>query len=263
MTVTFDPGPQPELAWLPISGRSVDPSYQRTLESRASQKVIDRIAESFCWRFFGVVTAAEKTETAWVLIDGQHRVEAARRIGIEVVPALIVPAPTRDEQAQVFLAVNRQRVAINHFAMHYASVAAGEQIAVDTQALADQAGIEIPRYPIPKASIKPGQTMALGTIKAASASGKGTRAVILVGQAWRTKLGGIPAGVLKAAWLALEEQVPADNVSAWLQRHRADDMSGVASTARVHEFVAGMRRSFPASPNMTGGLSKDQLMGRR
>ena len=38
-----DFGPRPELAWLPVKMLSVDPAYQRTLNSRAGRQAVFRI----------------------------------------------------------------------------------------------------------------------------------------------------------------------------------------------------------------------------
>ena len=92
-----DPGPLPELAWLSVAKCSVDASYQRTFESRTSQALVSRIAENFRWSAFQAVLAA-KRGAGWVIIDGQHRVEAARRAGIEHVPAVIVRAGSIAEE---------------------------------------------------------------------------------------------------------------------------------------------------------------------
>lgn len=261
----IDPGPRPELAWLPVAMLSVDSAYQRTIDGRVSQAAIGRIAAGFRWACFGVVmvAAADGGGDGWVIIDGQHRVEAARRCKLSTVPCIIVPASSRGEQAQIFLATNRLRVTVNPYAMHHAQIAAGEQTALDTQALADKAGIEIPRYPIPRDRLGAGQTMALGTIKAAAMHPDGTRAVLLVGEAWKTKDGGIPAGVIRAAWLALEEGIAIENVRGWLDRNRLVPMVGVISGARIGEFVSAMRRAMSSGPRVVSGIDPKRLMGSR
>lgn len=261
----IDPGPRPELAWLPVAMLSVDPSYQRTIDGRISQAAIGRIAAAFRWACFGVVmvAATEGGGDGWVIIDGQHRVEAARRCKLSTVPCIIVPAGTAAEQAQIFLATNRLRVTVNPYAMHHAQLAAGEHHALDTQALATRAGIDIPRYPIQRDRLKPGQTLALGTIKSAVLSRDGTKAVMLVGEMWAAKEGGIPAAVIRAVWLALEEGIPAENVRGWLDRNRLAPMVGQISGARIGEFVSAMRRALPARPHVVGGVDPKRLMGSR
>jgi hypothetical protein len=259
-----DPGPRPELAWLPVAMLSVDPAYQRTIEGRVSQAAIGRIVAEFRWSCFGVVmvAAVDGGGDGWVIIDGQHRVEAARRCKLSTVPCIIVPASTRDEQAKIFLATNRLRVTVNAYAMHHAQLAAGEQIALDTQALADSAGISIPRYPIPRDRLTPGQTLALAMIKSATLNAFGTRAVRLVGAAWMGKPGGIPAGVIRAVWLALEERIPEFQIRAWLDRNQAADTAGPISAARIGEFVASMRRA-PAMARVSSLNDPARLMGAR
>lgn len=56
MKPDFDPGKKPQLKWLPVAQLSVDHRYQRTLESRRSQLLVDRIAERFRWGAFAAAT---------------------------------------------------------------------------------------------------------------------------------------------------------------------------------------------------------------
>lgn len=255
--VPFDPGPRPELAWLPLAMLSIDQSYQRTIDGRISQKSIGQIADNFRWSCFGVVMVAAKGD-GWVIIDGQHRVEAARRCKLATVPCIIVPAGTAQEQAKIFLATNETRVRVNVYALHHARLAAGDEDARAIDDLARKAGIDIPRWPIPRSHIKAGQTLAIQTIKRAASDRHGTKAVLLVGQHWRTKPNGIPATVINGAWNALIEEVPEAGVIRWLERH-VD-----VTSLNVADITAAMRRAANyVPPRVADGTDPRRLMGAR
>ena len=87
-----DAGPEPDLAWLPVARCRVDSAYQRSILSKNSQALIGRISTNFRWAAFQAVLATpDPKEEGWFLIlDGQHRVEAARRRGFPRVPAVVV-----------------------------------------------------------------------------------------------------------------------------------------------------------------------------
>jgi hypothetical protein len=172
-------GPRPEYADLPVADLAVDSSYQRSIELRRNQAAIERICEGFRWSLFGIVTVT-KGLTGYLIIDGQHRTEAARRLKIATVPCLIVPPISRKDQALAFVAANRDRVPVSQFAIHHALVAAGDEHAAALDRLCTAAGIEIPRYPIPSSSMKPGQTLAIGAVSVILDSRGPERAAVLL-----------------------------------------------------------------------------------
>ena len=157
-------GEKPELRWLKIAELHIDQTYQRSIESRASQLLIKKIAANFRWRAFGTVLLCA-SEIGWMVLDGQHRIEAAKLVGIEEVPAIIIGAATTQEQAIIFVEANRDRVAVNPFALHHAMLAAGDPDAIELNTVCLKHRISIPRYPVLSDKLKPGETLALGTIK--------------------------------------------------------------------------------------------------
>src|SRR5258708_26770280 len=106
--VTF--GPKPEMRWVPTERCTSDRTYQRTLESRRSQRLIDKIVAEFNWAKFGAMLVTEvtynaapagrfenaqpsapaapaapaQTEPAYAILDGQHRPSAALELKIPV-----------------------------------------------------------------------------------------------------------------------------------------------------------------------------------
>src|SRR5258708_5555621 len=176
--VTF--GPKPEMRWVPTERCTSDRTYQRTLESRRSQRLIDKIVAEFNWAKFGAMLVTEVTynaapvgrfenaqpsapaapaapaqsEPAYAILDGQHRHCAALELKIPEVPCVIVAVR----------GANADRVAVNPYALHHALVAAGDHDGVETARACAAAGVSIPRYPIPSRNLAPGQTLALAAI---------------------------------------------------------------------------------------------------
>ena len=51
----MDPGPRPEVGWIAVDRLTVDHSYQRTLDSSRSKKLVRAIAARFRWSAFQAI----------------------------------------------------------------------------------------------------------------------------------------------------------------------------------------------------------------
>jgi hypothetical protein len=204
-------GPRPRYADLPVADLAVDSSYQRSIELRRNQAAIERICEGFRWSLFGVVTVT-KGLVGYLIIDGQHRTEAARRLKIETVPCLVVPPISRKDQALAFVAANRDRVPVTQFAIHHALVAAGDEKASALAAMCSAAGVDIPHYPIPANKSKPEQTLAIGALaQLLEARGQERGAALLgaVRRAFASDQGALRAPIISAL-AAMDQASPLD-----------------------------------------------------
>jgi hypothetical protein len=239
----FDPGPKPKLEWLPVDKLSVDHRYQRDLESRRSQALIARIAEHFRWSAFQAILAV-KAEGGWLVLDGQHRVEAAKRRGIAEVPAVVVKADSVEEQAAAFVQANRDRVTVNQFALYHAQLAAGEKFAVDIARLCRGARIAVPRYPVGIEHIAPGQTLAVGTIGGLLHNHGYQRARLAlnaVADSYRAIAGGLRAPFFLAAMRvirngdAARREAIAGAITAYLSRFSPAEIEAKAAALKAAE----------------------------
>lgn len=219
-----DRGKKPALAWLPVARLTVDPQYQRDTGSRRSQKLIETIAGNFRWSRFGVVLAV-KHGKGWHVIEGQHRVEAARACGdIETIPAVVLPHATLEAAAADFVAINRDRVTVTPLHIHHAMLAARDPVALSVDWACRAAGVTICRYPIPSDKIERGHTLAIGCI---------TRLVRLKGEAF---VGDVLTRVLR---LSKE----ADAVNAAAIRYVAAQRGGAARDAAPARLVVSRKRA--------------------
>ncbi|MGN0913049.1 MAG: ParB N-terminal domain-containing protein [Alphaproteobacteria bacterium] len=134
----------PDFDWLPISSLKINGNYQRPADTKASEILINKITESFCWSKCQPLTVNDNGDNTYNVIDGQHRLLAARRLGdIESLPCWIIPSETVAVQAQNFVDINRNRVTANPFHIFYAELAAGAPEAVAVYELCTKLGIVI------------------------------------------------------------------------------------------------------------------------
>ena len=139
--VSRDPGPQPTMEWLPVEKLVIDPEYQREV-NKTGRRAIEQIAAKFEWTKFGAVTVAPVSLGRWAIIDGQHRVTAAKLIDIQLVPC-VIQALDRAGQAAAFSAINGSVVKITPGAVYKAALAAGEGWAVTAERTCRNAGCRL------------------------------------------------------------------------------------------------------------------------
>jgi hypothetical protein len=148
---------QPTLEWIPVEQFIVDDRYQRKVSSKRSQDHILEIATDFHWEFFGSVTASREPDNKHKLIDGHHRVEAAKLAGKPKVPTVLLRQLTVEAQAEACVKHNEKRINFDAFAMHHTKLTRGDAEAHALQNLADTFHLTVP-------SAKPGKTSKPGTV---------------------------------------------------------------------------------------------------
>lgn len=217
-----DFGAKPRLEWLPVERLVVDHTYQRTVESARSQLLIAKIARDFRWSLFQAAVVTAVGGGKYAVIDGQHRIEAAKRRAVDKVPAVVIEAASAAEAARAFVAANRDRVNINPLQIHHALLAAGDAGARRIKRVCDKAGVELLKTTIPSGSMKPGQTLAVGTInKTVGEFGEDitVAALALLKDAYPDKGGLIRALFIYAvAILRAGEEMPAPAIAAILRK---------------------------------------------
>ena len=139
-----DPGPPAELVWLDLALLSVDDSYQRDASGDKSLRHIRKIAREFSWAWFQPPTVVRRPDGGYVVVDGQHRVEAARlHPGIDRVPCSVVTLPDRSAEASTFIAINGARMTVHAKHLLKARLAAGDSGASEMMRVCAEAGVQI------------------------------------------------------------------------------------------------------------------------
>lgn len=154
----------PEFDWIDPSELCVEEEYQRGLSPK-SLTMIRHIAASWSWAKIKPAVCV-RSGNRLVVIDGQHTaIAAVSHGGIPKIPVMIVDAKTIKERAAAFISQNRDRLALTPMHLHYAAVAAGDEIAVAVQQACEKAKAVILRHPIgAKGQYRVGQTLAIGII---------------------------------------------------------------------------------------------------
>lgn len=182
-------GDRPRMAWLALDLLIIDRSYQRD----ANGKHAAAILSNFDWRYFQCVTVSRLTNGEYAVIDGQHRVLAAR-LHPEVieVPCVIVEADTVAEQARGFVVMNETHKRITPVEMYWAGVVSKEPVYLSLEALLDRCGILVGDMGI--SYRKAGCTIAIATIRIRISRGheeSTERALRALMVAWGTEPGAI------------------------------------------------------------------------
>jgi hypothetical protein len=230
-------GAKPMLAWIDKTLLSIEPSYQRTLSAGRSQSLIGKLAAGFCWAHCAPLIVAAKGK-GWVIIDGQHRHQAAlRRDDIKDLPCYVVAAADLKAQAQAFVAHNRDRIALTSLSLFHADVAAGEAASTGVVAAAAAAGVTIPRTPVTLQTMGPDQCAATGVLSrifALDGPARLTDVLRMIREAHPNAQGqlrgrtiGAVAAILRHAWLGRAALVKA------LQRNDGQRLENEARAASV------------------------------
>lgn len=162
--ITFrDPGEVPVLDWLDKTLIDIDTTYQRGLDEGRVQKIVDW----FAWDSFGAIVVAPAANGRFHAIDGQHRLEAAKRHPkVSVVPAIIITATGTAAEAETFVNVNGARKNVSPLEMFWAQLAAGDPEAETAQQVCNRAGLKLLRYPGSNGKYGAGETVAIAALRA-------------------------------------------------------------------------------------------------
>lgn len=95
---------------------NVDHSYQRTL-----RKTYKKIRDQFDPLLVGVVTLSKRPNNTMWVIDGQHRLQAMKELGITNAKALVYTGLTLEEEAKIFSLQNLNRIKVAQIDLFNAS----------------------------------------------------------------------------------------------------------------------------------------------
>jgi hypothetical protein len=241
-----DPGDVPVLDWIDKTLIDVDPTYQRELDEAR----VSRMLEWFEWKAFGAIVVSRVEGGRYHAIDGQHRLEAARRHpAVKDVPAVIIEAKGTASEAENFVAINKDRRNVSALQLFWAQHAAGDVDAKTVIDLAGRAGLTVCRYPQSRGDYHDGDTISVGGISALIKQWGDRRAVQMLGQLAKGKVAPVATQHIKAAellltdvefedvdpdmlWLAVDGcrlTIDAD-AKAFAQTHRVPIYRAIAST---------------------------------
>lgn len=137
-------GLRPSLENCRIGDLNVDSAYQRSIDAGASQTLIRRIAMFWDWSLFHPLSVARRADgTLWV-VDGQHRLAAARlRKDIYDIPCVVMSYASVEDEAASFVAMNVQRRQLSALDLFKAAHAANDSSALTIVRLLEGVGLSL------------------------------------------------------------------------------------------------------------------------
>ena len=157
-------GVRPRVVWLDLALLQVDHRYQREIAG-AGRAHVHKLLRTFNWNCYQPIIVSEREDGSYAVIDGQHRLEAARMHPlISELPCYIVDAPSIAAQAAIFSTVNGRRLGLTSLQKYWASHAAGEPSAVAVAEVCAAHGVSILRQ-FPSIDIPPMRVLAPYTLQ--------------------------------------------------------------------------------------------------
>lgn len=95
---------------IPVRQLNIDPEYQRAVVSVFS---INTMAKNFSWLAFGNIIVMQRANGEFYVVDGQQRLEVARKRGdIESIPCLVFQSEGQAHEAKAFASINTGRIKV-------------------------------------------------------------------------------------------------------------------------------------------------------
>lgn len=160
-------GRMPVLQFMRPAELQIDPAYQRSIEGPESQALIRKIAQFWNWDLCQPLVISRRADGGLYVIDGQHRLEAARLRGdIDQLPGVVGDYANAADEAASFVHLNQQRRALKTIDLFKAALASD-----DAEAKAILAAMEAARLSLAAhtnfTAWKPGQVAIIGGIQRA------------------------------------------------------------------------------------------------
>jgi hypothetical protein len=139
-------GRMPTLQFCRPTELRIDPAYQRDVTNWPSQTLIRKIATYWNWDLCQPLVVAKRTDfiDRLFVIDGQHRLEAARLRGdIAQLPCVILNFTSVADEAASFVHLNQQRRPLAKLDVFKAALASGDTEATGIAAAMTAAGLSL------------------------------------------------------------------------------------------------------------------------
>jgi hypothetical protein len=184
-------GRMPVLQFMQPAELQIDASYQRDLATGPSQTLIRKIAQFWNWDLCQPLVVARRAGGELFVIDGQHRLEAARLRGdIPQLPCVVVEYASAADEAASFVHLNQQRRPLSKLDLFKAAVASEDPEACAILEAMTEAGLSVAPHSNYTAW-KPGMVQNIGGIE----------------KAWRSAGPKVTAKALVALRLGFQGQV--------------------------------------------------------
>lgn len=126
-----------------ISQLTVDDQYQRPLTAN----MVKQIVGSYNPRQFGVVIVNLREDGTCAVLDGQHRLAAAKQMGWTEIPCLVHEGLSLQEEAELFVRLNQDRRQPNAWDKFNARLTAEDPVALDIRDICAEVNYGIGPFP--------------------------------------------------------------------------------------------------------------------
>jgi len=114
------------LLYVPKGDLHIDHDYQRG----PRQSAVSALQSKWSWLACGVLTVAMRADGSLWVVDGQHRLLAARkRSDVQDLPCIVFPSESTQAEASGFVAANKNRKAMTSVSVFRALLVAGDPTA--------------------------------------------------------------------------------------------------------------------------------------
>lgn len=209
-----------------ISRINVDPSYQRDLD----EKRVASNAKAFQLGAAKAVSLSERDDGSLWAYDGQQTLDTFRRVGISLIPAVIVSG-NQQLEARWFVTMNGPGVRkATQRESQKAGLVAGDELSAKVQSLLDFYRIELA-----KGGSRAGTTSAIGTLKSLAKKdcGRLDEAMGFINRLWSKADRAWTHPVIRGAWDVVVMD-NADEVEKTLKRLKV-------TPQRILDLAAGMQ----------------------
>lgn len=180
-------GNPPSLEWLSVNDLMVEPAYQRATDGHKSRSIIAGMVKQWRWPLCQPLVVTRREDRSIYVIDGQHRLEGAKRRGdIPHLPCVVLAAMPQEREAEAFVELNTTRQALSQIDLFAAMLAAGDPAALRVEALMRETGWTLARH-TNSAIYKPGELACAPMLaRAAKAMGEAVvrNALATLREAW-------------------------------------------------------------------------------
>jgi hypothetical protein len=123
---------------IPVAQLKMDMSYQREF----AETLVGRIVSRFDFNKYEPITVNARSSKDYYIVDGGHRKEAARRLGIETLTCRVIKI-SPDDEAGYFIDLNRQRRWVTPVQHFKAELRNGNPAAIEINRILESRGLRV------------------------------------------------------------------------------------------------------------------------
>lgn len=257
-------GNMPTLQFLLLDHLEIDDAYQRSIDNPGSQSMIRAIARNWNWDLCQPLFVARRNDGRMFVVDGQHRLAAARMRGdVSQLPCIISLTDGVAQEARLFGEFNRRRRPPSALDLFFSDLAAGDPAAADIDMALKAAGLRMSKHSN-TAAFKPGDLMNVGGLRRVyQLHGLDvlSLALLMMAKAWPgarlNYAGTIFPGI---AEIVRHERALAKHAPRWAQSARVQSIAPFLGRKMQIDWYGLIMRTKGEQPGTNMALVSEQVM---